>query len=428
MTGIINTITAYCNSNPVVSGLIGLWGLTVLTFFVKTVPSRAIGLIKKHLTTTIYLHSYTYAYHQFMKWIDNKDIVKKFRSVAVNNGQWGNNEKHTKGVGYGRHLIFLKGKLLSISLDKEETDHYIEKATLKITKFGRSHKFFDKILKEINVKDDKNIKIYRSSEGNWVFNKEQRKNNIENICLEEEKRSLLFKTIGDFVAKKEWYLQKDIPHRLGILLYGPPGTGKTSLIKAIASYFGKNIYNMTSMNVTLLTEVPDNSIVLIEDIDSISIDVSKREDKSENNNVTTTACTNEASLLGSMFGLSFSSLLNAIDGIHDDVGKILFLTTNHIDKLDDALLRPGRIDLKLELGYVNDETARQLFDKFFYGYDLPEDEIAVRDGFTPADFQNLVLTGKSPEEILDCIEEHSTLKRIVSKNKPYIIRKAGQEG
>lgn len=414
MTEIVSTVMAYCNSNPVVSGLIGLWGLTVVTFFIKTVPSRLMNLIKKHLTTTIHLHSYTYAYHQFMKWVDDKSIVKKFRSVCINSGQWGHSERHTKGVGYGSHLIFLKGTLLSINLEERKSDSHMEKNMLKITKFGRSHKFFDKILAELDTKDDTSLEIYESGKDGWAFNKKQKKNNIKNICLEKKKRDLLVSTIEVFVERKNWYLEKDIPHRLGILLYGPPGTGKTSLIKAIASYLDKNIYNMTRMDTSLLTNVPDDSVVLIEDIDGISVDVSKREDR-ENNT--------QDSALEKMMGITFSGLLNAIDGINDDVGKILFLTTNHIEKLDGALLRPGRIDLKLELGYVNDELARLLFDKFFSGYKLPEDELVVRDGLTPAKFQNLVLSGKSPDEVLAYIEEQSVSRKLVSKNKPYVEKR-----
>ena len=409
MTELVSGITTYCNSNPVIAGLVGLWGLAVLTFFVKTVPTRLINLIKKHMTTTIYLHSYTYAYHKFMQWVDHESIIKKFRSICINNGQWGHTEKHTKGVGFGKHLIFLKGTLLVVSLEEQKSDSPMEKNRLIITKFGRSHKFFDKILKEIDSRDESTISIYETTKDSWAFNKKQRRNQIKNICLEKKKKDLLVGTIEDFVAKEKWYLEKDIPHRLGILLYGPPGTGKTSLIKSVASYLDKNIYNMTRMDTSLLTNVPDNSIVLIEDIDSVSVDVSKREEKESNST---------DSVLEQMMGISFSSLLNAIDGIHDDVGKILFVTTNHIEKLDAALLRPGRIDLKLELGYVNDEMARLLFDKFFSGYKLPEDDLVVRDGFTPAQFQNWVLAGKSPDEILALMEEQP-----IRKDKPYIEKR-----
>jgi len=403
---LINAITTYCNSNPVIAGLVGLWGLTVLTFFVKTIPSKLMTLIKKHLTTTIYLYNYTYAYHQFMKWIDDKDMVKKFRAVSIISGRYGDEEEHTKGVGYGKHVIFLKGRPLIIELEEKESDSYMEKNVLRITKLGRSHKFFNDILKEINVKDNSIIKVYKDAESNWVFNKKQRKSYIENVCLEKEKKALLFNTIKKFIVKEKWYLEKGIPHRLGILLHGPPGVGKTILIKTVASYFNKNIYNMTRIDTSLLTEVPDNSIVLIEDIDSVSVDVSKRKNNKENGE--------EMKALRNIFGFSLSSLLNAIDGITDDVGKILFVTTNDIDKLDAALLRPGRIDLKLELGYVNDEIARHLFDKFFPNYKLPEGELIVRDALTPAKFQNLVMAGKSPDEILAYMEKQPIPRKKVS--------------
>ena len=95
----------------------------------------------------------------------------------------------------------------------------------------------------------------------------------------------------------------------------------------------------------LLSNCPVNSIVLIEDIDCVFVERKATEDKPNK--------------------LTFSGLLNAIDGVAAGEGRILFATTNHIERLDPALIRPGRIDRKELLGYADREQLRRLFVRFF---------------------------------------------------------------
>ncbi len=95
----------------------------------------------------------------------------------------------------------------------------------------------------------------------------------------------------------------------------------------------------------LLSEVPVNSLVLMEDIDCAFIE--RKEDADKRSKVT------------------FSGLLNAIDGVAAGEGRVLFATTNHVDRLDPALIRPGRIDRKFYIGYASLEQAERMFLRFF---------------------------------------------------------------
>jgi chaperone BCS1 len=145
-------------------------------------------------------------------------------------------------------------------------------------------------------------------------------------------------------------------HRRGYPLYGPPGNGKTSLVMALASELAMSLYllNLSSPNLDdvklmqLLMQVGSNSIVLIEDIDCSYV---KRARQSKSR--------------GLADGLTFSGLLNAIDGILAQDGRILFMTTNHREKLDPALIRPGRADVQLEIPNAGPEQARRLFTRFY---------------------------------------------------------------
>ena len=163
----------------------------------------------------------------------------------------------------------------------------------------------------------------------------------------------LIADVRNFLGRRDWYLERGIPYRRGYLLYGPPGTGKSSAVLAIASAMKMDIAILSLANSSLddddlcqlLSNCPVNSIVLIEDIDCVFVERKATEDKPNK--------------------LTFSGLLNAIDGVAAGEGRILFATTNHIERLDPALIRPGRIDRKELLGYADREQLRRLFVRFF---------------------------------------------------------------
>jgi chaperone BCS1 len=163
----------------------------------------------------------------------------------------------------------------------------------------------------------------------------------------------LLSDVRGFLGKRSWYLQRGIPYRRGYLLHGPPGTGKSSAVVAVASALGMDIAMLSLGDATLddngiselLSNVPANSLVLMEDIDCAFIERKEGDDKRSK--------------------VTFSGLLNAIDGVAAGEGRLLMATTNHIELLDPALIRPGRIDRKIYIGYARREQARRLFMRFF---------------------------------------------------------------
>lgn len=150
-------------------------------------------------------------------------------------------------------------------------------------------------------------------------------------------------------------MSKGVPYRRGYLLYGPPGTGKTSFTQAIAGLMNFNICYLNlsgdrldddSLN-RALNEAPAHSIILLEDIDGIFVEREAVNSGSQGRRVT------------------FSGLLNALDGVRSQEGRILFMTTNHREKLDPALLRPGRCDVQVELKNASFKQIKGMFQRFF---------------------------------------------------------------
>ncbi|KAI7903562.1 P-loop containing nucleoside triphosphate hydrolase protein [Cokeromyces recurvatus] len=183
------------------------------------------------------------------------------------------------------------------------------------------------------------------------------------VILKEGQKELILKDIQIFRKREHWYSIRGIPYRRGYLLYGPPGTGKTSLVQSIASKVNMNVAIISlsgkmddeNFNV-LLQEVPRNSILVMEDVDHCVI---KDPNSNKDNNDSK---------------ITMSGLLNALDGVAAQEGSMIFLTCNDVNRIQPALLRPGRIDMKMELGYANKYQINRMFWRF-----MGKDDIDLGD-------------------------------------------------
>jgi len=186
---------------------------------------------------------------------------------------------------------------------------------------------------------------------NWNVLAHRNVRPLESVILDKGVKEATYDDIHRFLGSEDWYRSMAIPFHRGYLFYGPPGSGKSSLAIALASEFKLDLYllNLNNLNdgrlLSLLSQMPSHSTLLMEDIDSVFM---KRE---------------------ALANVTFSGFLNALDGIHSKDGLIVFMSTNHIDRLDAALLRPGRIDCKVYLGNASQYQISEMFLRFFPGRD-----------------------------------------------------------
>lgn len=416
----INSLLNLIQTNQTLLTVLGVGGAGTIIMWLKGIPQAIFNLLKREFTTEIIVTSQNIAFHNIMKLIEKKYADKNFRKLKLMNGMWGDSGV-TMGIGYGFHIIRYKSQFLFLNLTKESANQTnYDKDNLSILKIGRSHSVFSDLIKEAyEIVEEKNTnKIYKM-ESDWYYIKDQKKRAIESVFLEKGKKDKLFNAIEKFIKNEDWYLKHGIPYQLGILLYGPPGTGKTSIIKAVASYFNYSIYYLPSSGLYKIEKavslLPDNSILVIEDIDTNNVTNSRddeneevKEQDAKSEHITSekaVSVTEDEKEFKKFLRMGLSEILNSLDGIFSTHGRILIATTNHIEDLDTALIRPGRIDIKIEIGYVNNELLEQFCNSFYPNNNVDFGNIKIKSKITIAQLQNLILEEKSIEEVIEFVKE-----------------------
>ncbi|KAF3763873.1 P-loop containing nucleoside triphosphate hydrolase protein, partial [Cryphonectria parasitica EP155] len=208
---------------------------------------------------------------------------------------------------------------------------------------------------------------------------------LETVHFDEDVKQRLLSDIRKYLdpETQRRYRSRSMPYRRGYLFYGPPGTGKSSLSSALAGEFGLDLYEVKIPSVAsdadleqMFQEIPPQCIVLLEDIDAVWADRDaphERDDRTagSGSRSPTSNCT-------------LSGLLNVLDGVGSQEGRIVIMTTNKPDRLDGALVRPGRVDMRVHLGNISQKSAGEMFLRMFR--------------VDAADAANAAATGGSPEE------------------------------
>lgn len=211
---------------------------------------------------------------------------------------------------------------------------------------------------EMSAQEGKTIMYTCGARGmEWTpFGDARRKRPLSSVILDRGIKERIVEDVEDFMARQQWYVDRGVPYRRGYLLYGPPGSGKSSFIKALAGELDLDIaiINLSERGMTddklahLLTKLPARTILLLEDADAAFMN--RRQVDADGYAGAT---------------VTFSGLLNALDGVAAGEERIAFLTTNHIDRLDEALIRPGRVDMTVRISEATRYQAAEIWDRFY---------------------------------------------------------------
>jgi len=258
-------------------------------------------------------------------------------------------------------------------------------------------RFCDDLIARADVTSNAKFKIFRwhVQYSYWRKAETASARPVESVVLPMAMKDKLVDDLSEFVSPstKAWYIEHGVPYKRSYLLHGSPGAGKTSLIQALAGRFKRNVCYLSSLSHPEMTDdglktavqrLPPRSLVVLEDVDTLFGDGRRKRD-------------------GDKSALTFSGVLNALDGVGASSGQVFILTTNHRERLDPALIRNGRVDVHIEFTDATPEQMRLLFSQYYRSA-----ATSLADKFA----DNLVeLLGSGRTVSMACLQHYFIMKR-----------------
>ncbi|KZT69336.1 P-loop containing nucleoside triphosphate hydrolase protein [Daedalea quercina L-15889] len=371
--------------------------------FLRRISQTALEHVNQVCWITISFEDDDTCYNWILHWLSKHPSWHEARSVQVTTRTFGvplqavttpeqvTREGAARTLSYmpstqAKHTMWFKGYYAVIRRECQQPDEYSRRESIHISILTRNNSIVDQLLAEakqfyVDAQNDA-VSIYVQDNRSWTPRAWRQvasrpKRPLKSIILERGIKEKLLNDARRFLGSAEWYAERGIPFRRGYLLYGAPGSGKTSVIQSLAGELGLDVYVLTlnraglddSTLCQLVAELPRRCIALIEDIDAAFFQsVSRRtpggDDSGHNEGVVSLGKGGDKRD-AAQCRVSLSGLLNALDGIASQDGRILFATTNHYAALDPALTRPGRMDLHIEFKLADKDQAEELFFRFF---------------------------------------------------------------
>ncbi|XP_072033627.1 mitochondrial chaperone BCS1-like [Amphiura filiformis] len=362
-------LIAALKDNPYFGAGFGLIGVgTLLAVAKKGVQYGSIAA-RRHFMMTMEVPSKDKSYYWLLNWITANARNAQHLSVETTFKQSESGKIDTQFdfvPSPGNHYFRYRNTWIWVERNREKQMIDLHTGTpwetVTLTAIGRNKQLFFDILNQsremaLERQEGKTI-MYTAMGAEWrQFGYPRRRRPINSVILDKGISEGMLDDVQEFIKNPKWYSDRGIPYRRGYLLYGPPGCGKTSYIMALA---GQLQYSICVMNLSerslsddrlnhLMNVAPQQSIILLEDIDAAFV---SREDQ------------DDAKYQG-MGRVTLSGLLNTLDGVASTEARIVFMTTNYLDRLDPALIRPGRVDLKQLIGHATEHQLHQMYMRFY---------------------------------------------------------------
>ncbi|KAG6766771.1 hypothetical protein POTOM_027944 [Populus tomentosa] len=293
-------------------------------------------------------------------------------------------------------------KRFELYFNKKYKEKVMDRYLPHVLKRGKEIKDEEKVVKLYNRECPFNDEDGGDHGGMWGSINLEHPSTFDTLALDPELKKMIVDDLKRFLGRKEFYKKVGKAWKRGYLLYGPPGTGKSSLIAAMANYLKFDIYDLELTSIysnsdlrRVLLSTTNRSILVIEDIDC-SMEMRDRQQGGDQYD-------------GSNSRLTLSGLLNFIDGLWSSCGdeRIIVFTTNHKDRLDSALLRPGRMDVHINMSYCTPQAFSILAsnylgirDKNHYLYDEIEG-LMESTNVTPAEVAEELMASENADVALE---------------------------
>lgn len=418
-------------SNPIIpivaSGSLTVWVISNLKTIYTTLRNFIISLISFNLFNSYEDNRgnfYNIKSHQlvFNKIVsESLAIWERNKRLDLNDTDGSHDILHSaKNDTYGFSIRIMYGKFVLCTRRQIAEGQKLTVQTNLQVFFARKQKFINRLTADI----DNQIKLIydnektRTSIGVWYGNTQhnlalKNKRMLDSIFTNDNEHLQVYEDIKKFIANKKMYCKMNYPYKYAAILAGKPGTGKSSTILAIASELNRDVeyINLAVMTantlIDRLNDGTDKKIFVFEDVDALNSNAFNERTAGgakSNASVTNQTCVINAGGDGGIkaFTLSLSDLLNITDGLLSSDGAVCIFTTNHIEKLDSALLRPGRMNKIVEFDYMNGDTANRMIETYLGKEARLENP---KDGIKPAELQEEILNIKLGIKDMSALEK-----------------------
>ncbi|XP_027076157.2 AAA-ATPase At3g50940 [Coffea arabica] len=300
-----------------------------------------------------------------------------------------------------------------LTFHKKNQDFVINTYLPYIVSEAESRKHEKKTIKLFTVDPEQMYDINNA----WLSVTLDHPSTFDTLAMDSEMKDMVLKDLERFAKRREFYRKVGKAWKRGYLLYGPPGTGKSSLIAAIANFLNFDIYDLELTEIRrntdlrkLLVATANKSILVVEDIDCTIEFKDRLSNKAA-------AASSEPESHEEENKVTLSGFLNFIDGLWSSCGdeRIIIFTTNHKEKLDPALLRPGRMDVHIHMSYCTPSGFRILAANYLEIKDhclfKEIEELIAATEVTPAEVAEQLLKNDEADVILEGLIDFLHAKR-----------------
>ncbi len=394
--------------NAFASGGLLLMAIGGLSVYLRAVPEKLWYWIVGQTTMIITVKDDDAAFVWVKEWFLEQKFASRVRRVDLDTTM--RSERIALLPAPGTHWFWYGGRPFVVyfyrSADsRERTARRTESLTFRT--FGRRRSILQHFVDDVVASHIRRLGVqsclFSYNEG-WEVVEGYAPRLLSSVILQPGEKEHLVQDIERFWDSRSRYERLGVPYHRGYLFYGPPGTGKTSVVSALAARFGLSIYliNLSAFNdrslMNAVNQVTPNSVLLFEDVDCMK--TSRSREPSKVDPVGGGQMREEKENIADRNGVTLSGLLNVLDGFYAPTSVLFMMTTNRIESLDEALLRPGRIDYKLFLGEASARQKIELYRRFFPESSQSEAEAFVEmyaSAGTMAEFQGLLLELQQPE-------------------------------
>ena len=384
--------------NDIFAGLVGASVVGPLLYLLRRVPGNVWDLLVDQFTVKVVINNDDDAFEGITTWLAQTKYAAKARRTKLSSTYQDGQDIWTIAPGYGKHYVWHNKRLIVLQRETtEKSQSFRVSENISMTTIGRRQDFLRSVIEEAERLRTKPTAGFAAMIWNdwWESVGHKPERPLESVILPDGQIERMLEDIKTFQDRRNWYVQMGVPYRRGYMFSGAPGTGKSSVIAALACKLEMSVYlinlGMVSSDNSLISafaRVPSNAILVIEDVDAFSASKKRRRARPVGDD--------SDEPVSEQKGVSLSGLLNAIDGIVASEGRIMIMTTNHPDKLDPALIRPGRVDLHERFELFGLKEMGKMFTRF-YGTQIPI--LEKPEPIAAAELQNLMMI-HTPETLI----------------------------